>query len=511
VTGSDWLQRRLVPPGPVFARAFAILSLGVSIIVGLWFFSQHVTLSGPGDQLTYYRQAARLLPFEDHYYGPGYFVAIRVMRDVFNLEWLTAGKTVGLLSTLGVLAVSAVLFRRVLGTNLGWLALGLLAISPDLIGQMYTDLTIPFGAVWILAAVAVMSSTTVDNYRRWAVAGLLFGMASLVRFQSFAFLLGALVGIAFLRGTWSAKIRAGATLFFLGVLPTAAWKVFLVLYQGAPPVNWNFIALTMGSGEFRGFADVPVLLEKYGSMWGLVRSDPALLVKLVANAIVETIRFPTGVGARMFGPAILWIGPGLIAGLFDRRFWTPWAMALTVGFLVTAPTQPGWTHYFVPMLPLLIVLLVWGAELPDRSVRPAIVAAGWIALIGGMGLWSAYRTPRDFRANEWVEQAVAREYLDRGDPATRLVSSSAATISYNARFRFVDFDSLTMGRNDLNFVRTLRDAGVTHFVVTARHSLFQYPSHSVLLSDSLTIVPDGLVRDTLIREPSRLAVFRVLP
>jgi len=295
------------------------------------------------------------------------------------------------------------------------------------------------------------------------------------------------------------------------MLPTVAWKVFLVITQGSAPENWNFVNLTVGTGEFREFTDVAGLRAKYGSMLGLLKADPLLVPKLILHAGIETIRFPLGVGADMFGPAILWIGPGLVAGLFDRRFWSPWAMALTVGFLITAPTQPGWTHYFVPMLPLLIILLVWGVELPDRSAKPALVGVGWLALISASVLWTAHRVPMNFAAANWSEQSVAAEYLNRGDARSRVVSSTAATISYGGLFRFVDFDSLRQGRDGLDIVPVLRGAGITHLVITARHSLYQYPSQAILLADSLSIVPDGLVRDTLIKQPRRLAIFRVLP
>ena len=139
------------------------------------------------------------------------------------------------------------------------------------------------------------------------------------------------------------------------------------------------------------------------------------------------------------------------------------------------------------------------------------MAAGWVALIGATLLWTAHRVPMNFDANDWPEQSVAREYLNRGDARSRLVASTAATISYEGRFRFVDFDDIRRGRDGLDVVADLRRAGVTHLVVTARHSLFQYPAQAVLLADSLPIVPDGLVRDTLIVYPRRLAIFRVLP
>ena len=510
----DWREIArgiLRPPSPAVAKAFGLCAIAISVVVGMVLFNRHTALSGPGDQLSYYAQAEDLLPFKDHYYGPGYFVAIRVVHDLLNTGWFTAGKIVSFVSTIGILAVCGFLFRAVLGNNLGWLAIGLLALTPDLIGQMYTDLTIPFGTVWLLLAVAASVGATIDDRRRWIIVALLFGLASLVRFQAFGFLLGTLLGIALLPGTWPAKLRTAAMVLIVAMLPTIAWKVFLVITQGSAPENWNFVNLTVGTGEFREFTDVAALRAKYGSMLGLLKADPLLVPKLILHAGIETIRFPLGVGADMFGPAILWIGPGLVAGLFDRRFWSPWAMALTVGFLITAPTQPGWTHYFVPMLPLLIILLVWGVELPDRSAKPALVGVGWLALISASVLWTAHRVPMNFAAANWSEQSVAAEYLNRGDARSRVVSSTAATISYGGLFRFVDFDSLRQGRDGLDIVPVLRGAGITHLVITARHSLYQYPSQAILLADSLSIVPDGLVRDTLIKQPRRLAIFRVLP
>jgi hypothetical protein len=68
------LQRpaRRIPPASAIGAAAFILSL--STVLCLLY--SHRVLSGPGDQLTYYRQAERLVPFTDNYYGPGYFVAL---------------------------------------------------------------------------------------------------------------------------------------------------------------------------------------------------------------------------------------------------------------------------------------------------------------------------------------------------------------------------------------------------------------------------------------------------
>lgn len=493
------------------AKAVAACALVWSVSAGLWLNLHHVTLSGPGDQLSYYTQAQRLIPFIDHWYGPGYFVALRVVHDLLGYDWLAAGKLIGFVSTLGIITICWFLFRRVFrDPALAWLATALLALNPELIRQMYSDLTIPFGAVWVLAAVTTIIGARVGDTRRWLLAGALFGAGALVRFQTFGFLLGASAGTMFLDGPWLKRLRAGAILLGMGIIPTVAWKLFLISVQGAPPENWNFVTLTMATGEFQSFVQVKELAEKYGSFWGLIRSDGTLLPRLLANAVAETVRFPLGVGSRILGPTTVWLGPGLIAALFDRRFWLPWATALCVGFLLTLPTQP-WSHYFVPLLPLFVIVLVWGVEIPGRDVRPRLVAAGWIALLAGAVVWSAYRVPRDFAASEWKELAVAKEYLNREPDGQRVVSSTSSSIWYGANFQFLDFDEIWRGRDDLGFVGALRAAGVTHLVVTARHTLDGYPSQAVLLADSVTSLPLGLVRDTLIVTPQRLAIFHVQP
>jgi hypothetical protein len=92
-----------------------------------------------------------------------------------------------------------------------------------------------------------------------------------------------------------------------------------------------------------------------------------------------------------------------------------------------------------------------------------------------------------------------------------VVSTTASSISYGASFRFVDFDDIWRGQDNLDFVGALRSAGVTHLVITERHSLFDYPSHATFLADSIRSMPAGLSRDTLIVTPRRLAIFSVRP
>ncbi len=493
------------------ARVFAACALVTSLSAGVWLFLHHVTLSGPGDQLSYYAQAERLIPFTNHWYGPGYFVALRIVHDLFGTDWLTAGKTIGFASTLGILAVCWNLFRRLLDPALAWMALGIVALLPDLIHQMYSDLTIPLGAFWVLAAITTTVGARLEDTRKWILAGALFGVGALVRFQTFGFLLGAIVGTFLVKGTWVQRMRSATIMLVTAIVPTVAWRLFLVSVQGSSPQNWNFIALTMATGEFQSFLQIDDMVQKYGSFWGLMKSDRLLIPRLVASSLEQTVRFPTDVGSRMLGPAVLWLGPGVVSGIFDRVFWSPWAVALVAGFLITAPTQQGWTHYFVPILPLLVLILIWGVEIADRKVRPRVVAAGWIALVAGVLVWAVHRVPRDFELDEWTELRVAIDYLNRGAAEKKLVSSTSYAVVYGAKFRFVRFARIWGGRDDLEFVDALRAAGVTHLIVTERHTVPGYPSQGELLADSVRRMPAGLVRDTLIVTPRRLAILSVQP
>src|SRR5260221_10492495 len=123
----------------------------LSLATGLVLAVEHAHLGGPGDQLAYYAQAAELIPFTHHYYGPGYFLALRIVHDLLRVEWFAAGKILSWLSTCVLLFLCHVLFKRVLEAPMNWLALGLIAANPTLVNCSYSSLTFAYGAVWVVA------------------------------------------------------------------------------------------------------------------------------------------------------------------------------------------------------------------------------------------------------------------------------------------------------------------------------------------------------------------------
>src|SRR5262249_6039931 len=145
-----------------------------------------------------YKQAAKLLPFTHYAYGPVYFVVIRVIHDVFNLDWFLVSKITSCFSALVFLVICHYLFKLVLRESRAWLGTLLVAVNPTFIGESYDALTVMLGSVLVLTAVFLTLSTRLDRPQTWFVPGLMFAIAYLTRFQALGLVLGALFGIFFI-------------------------------------------------------------------------------------------------------------------------------------------------------------------------------------------------------------------------------------------------------------------------------------------------------------------------
>src|SRR2546428_5909777 len=193
-------------PGLEGTRLVSLLAAGLSMVTSLVLLAHYAVLGGPGDHVEYYQQASHLLPFVHNYYGPGYFVAIRLVHDALQLDWFSAGKLVSWLSAGAFLVFCWVLFERLLGAPTSWYAFMLVAITPTFITQSYAADTNMYGAAWSLAAIAAMASAPIGEPRRWLVPGLVFGGAWLTRFQKYGLGGGALArGLAGPAGRLAAR------------------------------------------------------------------------------------------------------------------------------------------------------------------------------------------------------------------------------------------------------------------------------------------------------------------
>ena len=501
--------RRLFDENAVVLGVAAVVA---ALVVGARLLMLNTELGGPGDQLVYYAQAGRLLPFTNQWYGPSYFVALRIVHQLSHLEWFMSGKVLSFVSICVYLVLCERLFRRVLSNTAHWLALAVIALNAQVISMAYSSLTIAYGAAWMLAAVTVLASATLDRNREWFLAGLLFGIAALARFQSIGLLLGGVAGTFVLEGPIRARGRGALLLVFGAAIPVVAWKSFLLAVQGYVPVDANFANLAAAAGEGVAFPEVGQLVQKYGSMLHYIADDPMRLMRILRTAAAQTIRFPIDEGVTLFGLVVCWLIPGTLLLGLRRSSYAPWTGAIVSGFLLTAIASNGWVYYYLPVLPGLVFIIAKAIEEPGRERSPMLVRLSWVVAVVATIGWSAAQVPKRFRDINWTEWTEARRYLNaRAADAPMVVSTTAASLSYGAKFRYIDFDEIMVGHDSANFVDKLRARGVTHFVVSERHSLWVYPSERPLLADSIASLPAGLIRDTLIVSPKRVAIFSVVP
>ena len=502
-----------VSPWDRLSTAVVIVASLGSAAASLLLLIKHDVLSGPGDQLGFYAQAERLLPFKDHYLGPGYFVTIRLVHDLLHLDWFLAAKVISLVSAWLSLILTFLIARQLLDKTSARFATALVAINPIFISQSYSSLTIMYGAVWALFAIWATLANRRMRLRGYFAAGLIFGLASLVRFQNNGLLLGALAGFVILPEiTWSKRI-AGATVLLLGwVIPTVSWSAYLGQVQGSAPENYNFVHLTYAFGEFNDFFQVHVLVEKYKSTLGVLTSHWSNPLRIAAFATKEALKFPFGVGFRLLFLAAGWLLPGMVVVATCRRLHGPWLGAFLAALFLTGIGSRGWLHYytlFIPFCSILVANVIGATDVAEHrpiGVRGRLV---WALILGSTVCWSPVIVWNTFQSSNWSEYKPAVRFLEEEKTPQLLVCSTASTISYGASFAFVGQSSLLQPKELPNLVNILRKNKVTHLVVT-RHTLYDYPDLAVLLEDSPTKIPDGLRRELLITSPERLAIYRVL-
>jgi len=500
-------------PSRRITTAVVTIAVIASLATSLLLLVKHDVYSGPGDELRYYPQAERLIPFEDHFYGPGYFVALRVVHDLFQADWFLAGKLVGWFSACFVLMMTWEICRRVLGRESAKLATALVALNPVFIGQSYSSLTIMYGATWSLLAIWAMLVNQRNRATSWLGCGLLFGLANLTRFQNNGFLLGAIAGMLILPGLrWPKRLGCAALLVVGGAIPPLLWNGYLHAVQGFVPKDLNYNALTVALGEWKDFFDTQRMIDKYGSTLDILTAHWSNPFRIVAYGLKQAVKFPFGVAFGLLFLGAGWLCPGLVAVAERRRLHGPWLGAFLVGLFLTGLGSLGWLHYYVVFLPfcaILIALAIEGADGPPRWP----LGRGWLAwalILGSTALWSPVQVWDFFQGTNWVEYKPARAFLEQHKEPHMLVCATAGSISYGASFAFVDQSRIIRAEQTQDLVSVLQSHKVTHLVVTERHTLFEYPELAVLLEDQPKLIPPGLRRELLITSPRRLAIYRVL-
>ena len=511
-----WLPWKLIAelesgtrPRAAIGRRLSLIAVIASLATSFVLLLQYRDLGGPGDQLHYYEQAAQLLPFSDAAYGPMYYATIRVVHDVLLLDWFLVGKLVSWTSAAAFLALSYVMFGRLLGPEDRWLALALVAINPIFIGQSYSALTIMFGAVLLVAAIVLTVQAPPGRPLPWLLAGLVFGFACLTRFQSWGLLGGAILGALLLPTTRAAVRVRCASLLLAGALSLVLlWNGLLLWTQGYIPRNRNFLHLALAFGQFHSWWDLSEL-EKYGSMSGVLTSFWWAPIQIAIFAGKQLIKFPFALGYYLLFIAAGWLVPGAVVAVARRETHAPWLVAFAIGLFLTGIGSMDWLHYYVVFLPFLAILIVYAIRGLSQAVSPAVAVMSWLIIFGSTAVWSPAIVWSQFLDTNWPEFRAARQHMEAERDAHTIVSAAAGSFPHGTTLQFVRLNKI-IGRGESNqLVSRLRQRHVTHLVVE-RHSHYWFPELEYLLDDSPANVPAGLQRELLIAKPQRLAIYRVL-
>jgi hypothetical protein len=489
-------------------RAFCItLSIG-SVVASLILLLLYREMGGPGDQLAYYEQAAKLTPFTHIAYGPAYFVVIRLIHDIFHLDWFLVGKLTSWVSAVIFLLLCYPLFKHFLPAPALWPALALVAVNPVFIGESYDALTIMFASSLLLGAIVLTLNLSIHRPLQWILPGLLFGAACLTRIQSFGLLGGALLGVLVIqRPKFSARLRCAAVLAATAVVPIFLWNGFLLWSQGYIPRTTNYKLLASALENVQEWNDV-ASVDKYDGLLSVLTSSSSAPFRIAAFAAKSVIKFPFTTGYGIFFIASGWLIPGAIVAFARRETHGPALCAFAVGLVLTGIGSLGWLHYYVVFIPFGIILIAYAIDALSRSGIPGVRWLSWGLVLASTVAWAPAMVSSGFSNTNWPEFTVAREFLEARRDSKTLVSTTAASFSYGTTMAFIDMDDVLTADQVGELVPRMRQRGITDLIITERHTLFNFPQLKYLLNDSVE-PPPGLSRELLIKNPRRLAIYRV--
>jgi hypothetical protein len=227
-------------------------------------------------------------------------------------------------------------------------------------------------------------------------------------------------------------------------------------------------------------------------------------------AASEAIKFPFTVGYQILSIAAGWLIPGAIVALVEREYHKPWLVAFALGLLLTGIGSLGWLHYYVVFIPFLVILIAFALHSLGHSRLGDLSSLSWAIVLGATLIWSPYVVRLGFLNTNWPEFTVAREFIETLRDSKTVVSTTAASFRYGTTVPFVDLDEILRPAESKEVAVRLRQKGVTHLIITERHTLYNFPDFKYLLEDRLDRPATGLKRELLIREPRRLAIYRVI-
>ena len=295
---------------------------------------------------------------ENPYQGPGYPAAVAIAAK-FTGDVFVAGKWISVVSATIVVALAFMLFARLFGYWTGLAAASLVPVSAQFAQFAISAATDAFFLMLCLACLVVLTDDRASVPFRVISAGVLAGLAYLVRYNGIFLIAVGLFAILILNIfvlEWRA--RAMLSMFFLAafLLIASPWLYANYRHRGSPFYNANYLNIATEFypelAEGRTNQDGTRELEKtFGSFGDVLRYDPQRLLRhYPANlyeSFVETIR--SDLVSRWTGLAAL---VGLLIVLVERRSKTSLLLLAAAGlyFLLMGLNHWETRYYFFVMV-----------------------------------------------------------------------------------------------------------------------------------------------------------------
>ncbi len=391
-----WLRR--IDPLNLIAGVAGLLWLGVAVF-GRPIGDYGVETDFYGDFIKYAREWFSGEPsVMNGFRGPVYYL-ITGFLDWSFLDAFTGAKILSAVSAAVVVRLAGGLVRTVVGPTAGLIAALFFAGNPAFIQYSFRACTDPFFLALFLGCLTLLLAEG-DTPRRWALAGLLAGLAWLTRYNGLALVPAAVVIAAVsVRPLPRAATRAA---IFLGVwlLVMAPWALYLWSETGDPLWSKSFqnVAIEVFVSN-PAFAQQGQFMSAVGfeTLGEVVRTDPGrFLVAMGRNSyrhVIQDAQHLVGipwavlalcgfaVGVRTFtsrrGLAFLLAGAATYASLlpvfYSYRFMLPlllwWAVGLgALGqFLLARLPSPG--RAWIPVAAAILAMVIPGVIANVREVR----------------------------------------------------------------------------------------------------------------------------------------------
>lgn len=231
------------------------------------------------DGISYMKRASGPLFTADPYHGPGYPLAIRLVRGATRLSPFVAAQLVSILA--GILLISAAyrVFSLSDGHRTAYRAAVFTAFTPCVVKYSGMILSDALGAALMWTTIWILTRAQRPAARHLFAAGLVAGLAYLTRYV-FLFLVVVPPLLLLLTRRWTRSALFALLGFYAGFfLATIPWGAFLWHVKGNPFWNHNHLNIAFKMyRDGRGWNFFPSV-DQFPTAASVVMSDPLLFIK----------------------------------------------------------------------------------------------------------------------------------------------------------------------------------------------------------------------------------------